>query len=249
MTPILALDAGNSRMKWGLYDPPRWVQLGATPNQEIGALAVREWQTLPRPARVVGVNVAGEAMRLRIETLLNRWRVTAEWLTSRTSAAGVVNGYTTPGQLGADRWAALVAARKRVAGATASPPPAVVVNAGTAVTIDALDASGRFRGGVIVPGLALMLGALSDNAAALKTAPGRYADYPTNTADALYSGAIQAIAGAVAAMRTRLRGEGGDVHCLISGGAAAELAPHLGADVEIVPHLVLEGVLALAGAG
>ena len=81
----------------------------------------------------------------------------------------------------------------------------VVVNAGTAVTIDALDADGRFRGGVILPGLRLMLRALADNTSALKSAPGTYQDFPTNTADALYSGAVQAICGAIELARARMQ--------------------------------------------
>jgi type III pantothenate kinase len=248
MTPILALDAGNSRVKWGLYSPPSWVTLGATPNAEIGTLALRDWQNLPRPARVVGVNVAGEGVRLRIEALLTRWRLVPEWLLSSAKAAGVINSYANPEQLGADRWAALVAARRRVS-AAGSPPPAIVINAGTAVTIDALDSDGVFRGGIILPGLRLMLQALADNTAALKVAPGQHRDYPTNTPDALYSGAVSAICGAIDTMRGRLRQGDRSVACVISGGAAAEIAPHVPGGAEIVEHLVLDGVLVLAGAG
>jgi type III pantothenate kinase len=247
MTNVLVLDAGNSRLKWGLYAAPRWHSFGATPNGEIGALALRDWQNLPRPARVVGVNVAGEAVRLRIEALLTRWRVLPEWLAASAAACGVVNGYAVPEQLGADRWASLVAARRRVTAAGAAAGPAVVVNAGTAVTVDALDADGRFRGGVILPGLELMLHALADKTAALKTAPGRFAEFPSNTADALFSGAVQAVAGAIERMRRAVRRGDGAVLCLLTGGGAATIAPHLPDGAEIVPNLVLEGVLALAG--
>jgi type III pantothenate kinase len=249
MSPILVLDAGNSRMKWGLHARDRWVAQGATPNGEIGTLAMREWQTLPRPARVVGVNVAGEAVRLRIEALLARWRVAPVWLTASAAACGVVNGYAIPEQLGADRWASLVAARRRIGATDLFPAPVIVVNAGTAVTIDALDADGRFRGGVILPGLRLMLQALAHNTSALKTAPGQYQDFPTNTADALYSGAVQAVCGAIELARGRMQRDDAVVKCLLAGGAAAEIAPHLGGQPEVVDNLVLEGVLALAQDG
>jgi len=249
MSPILVIDAGNTRMKWGLHSTRGWVALGATPNSEIGTLVLREWHGLPRPARVVGVNVAGEAARLRIEALVARWRVAPEWLRASAAACGVVNSYATPEQLGADRWAALVAARQRVGASELFPAPVVVVNAGTAVTIDALDAGGCFRGGVILPGLRLMLQALADNTSALKTLPGRYQDFPTNTADALYSGAVQAICGAIERVRGRMQQQDTPVKCLLAGGAAAEIAPHLGGDPEVADHLVLEGVLALAQAG
>src|SRR4051794_4010477 len=138
----LVIDAGNSRVKWGLHGPQGWIAFGATANSDVGTLSLRHWQNLPRPSRVIGVNVAGEAMRMRIEPQLARWRVTPQWLAATPAAGGVTNSYASPGQLGADRWAALVAARQRVLAAaaeSAQAPAAIVVNAGTAVTVDALD--------------------------------------------------------------------------------------------------------------
>lgn len=245
MSRILFIDAGNSRLKWGLHGPDGWTAFGATPNHEIGTLALRDWQNLPRPERIVGVNVAGEAAKTRIEVQFARWRVTPQWLVASASAGGVINRYAPPGQLGPDRWAALVAARQRVV-AELVPTAAVVVNVGTAVTLDALDADGVFRGGVILPGLQLMLQALAEKTAGLKVAPGAYQDFPTNTADALYSGAVQAVSGAIEQMRMRLQQDNAGVKCFIAGGAASEIAPHLNGPLELVDNLVLEGVLVLA---
>ena len=87
MSQILVIDVGNSRMKWGLHGPRGWLALGVTPNADMGALSVRDWHNLPRPARVVGVNVAGEAARVRVEAQLARWRVTPEWLMATDAAA------------------------------------------------------------------------------------------------------------------------------------------------------------------
>jgi type III pantothenate kinase len=241
---ILVIDAGNSRMKWGVAGSHGWHVLGAVSNSEIGTLALRDWQNLPRPTRAVGVNVAGEATRVRIEAQLGRFRLVPEWLSASAAAAGVVNGYERPDQLGADRWVSLIAARRRILNA-GDATPAVVVNAGTAVTVDALDADGVFRGGVILPGLRLMLRALADNTSALRVAPGAYRDFPTSTPDALYSGALHAVCGAIELMRYRLSPEV-SIKCFIAGGAAAEVAPLLTAPVEVVDNLVLEGVLELA---
>ncbi|MET0733422.1 MAG: type III pantothenate kinase [Casimicrobiaceae bacterium] len=244
---ILVIDSGNSRMKWGLHGPRGWVAQGVVANAELATLALRDWQNLPRPARVVGVNVAGEAARVRVEGQLARWRVPIEWLTASTEAAGVVNRYERPAQLGADRWASLVAARKRAIASELFPPPCVVVNAGTAVTVDALDAEGVFRGGLILPGLALMLRALADNTAALKVPPGEFQEFPTNTPNALHTGAVQAVCGAIELTRLGLRREDAGAKCYIAGGAAHLIAPHLSEPVEVVDNLVLEGVLVLAG--
>jgi type III pantothenate kinase len=244
---ILVLDSGNSRLKWGLHDPRGWLAQGVVNNHELATLALRDWQNLPRPARVVGVNVAGEAGRVRVEGQLARWRIPVEWLTASAEAAGVVNEYATPSQLGADRWASLVAVRRRVTANAAVPPPCVVVNAGTAVTIDALDADGRFRGGLILPGPRLMLQSLADKTAALKVGVGAFAEFPVNTPDGLYSGAMHALCGAIELMRMKLHRQGVDVKCYLAGGAAAEVSLHLAGPVEVVDNLVLEGALVLAG--
>jgi len=247
MTRILVIDAGNSRMKWGLRGPYDWLRLGVTPNAEIGALSLRAWQDLPRPARAVGVNVAGESARVRIEAQLARWRLTPEWLTASESACGVTNRYARPAQLGADRWASLVAAWRRSTATDLFPPACVVVNAGTAVTIDVLDVNGVFHGGLILPGIRLMLQGLAENTAGLRVPIGEFRAFPDNTSDAIYSGAIQAICGAIEQMRRRIDSDPAQVRCYLAGGAAPEIAMHLNPPVEVIDSLVLEGVLALAG--
>ena len=123
----------------------------------------------------------------------------------------------------------------------------MVVNAGTAVTVDALDEEGVFRGGLILPGMRLMLQALAENTAALKSVRGDFRAFPDNTADALTTGAVQAICGAVEQMRRQIDTNPAQVRVYLAGGAAVELAPHLSPPVEVVDNLVLEGVLALAG--
>ena len=247
MSSTLVIDVGNSRMKWGLRGARGWLAQGITPNNEIGALSVRDWHNLPRPVRAVGVNVAGEAPRVRVEAQLTRWRVTPEWLVASEYACGVTNRYARPAQLGADRWASLVAAWRRSTATDLFPPACVVVNAGTAVTIDALDVDGVFHGGLILPGMRLMLQVLAENTAGLKVAPGEFRAFPDNTPDALYSGAMRAVCGAIELMREQIDTNPAHVRCYLAGGAAPEIAQHLNPPVEIVEDLVLEGVLALAG--
>ena len=246
MGSVLAVHVGNSRMKWGLHGPRGWLAQGVVPNVEIGTLRLRDWQNMPRPARAVGVNVAGEAARVRVEGQLARWRLPVEWMTAQPAAAGVINRHVPPGQLGPDRWASLVAVRKRAIASKLLPPPCVVVNAGTVVTIDALDADGVIRGGLIMPGLRLMLRAMGETTAALKIPAGRYRDFPTTTADALGTGVLQAVCGAVGQMRAKLTCEDAAVKCYLAGGAAHEIAPNLTGPLEVVDNLVLEGVLVLA---
>lgn len=245
---ILALDCGTSQLHWALADTRRWVAHGALRNQEIGTLALRDWQNLPRPMRVIGVNVAGEATRVRIEAQLVRWRIAPEWLVAREEACGVSNGYAVPAQLGGDRWAAMIAARRHVVAASAAAgaaAPCVVVTARSVVSIDALDAEGVFRGGVVIPGINLMLQSVASGTTLFRAPPGSYQELPTGNADAPYSGAIQAVCGVIERMRGRIGGDGPTPMCILSGGAAGEFAPQLNAPTEVVDNLVLEGVFAL----
>jgi type III pantothenate kinase len=246
MSATLILHVGNSRMKWGLHGPRGWLAQGVLPNTEIGTLSLRDWQNLQRPARAVGVNASGEAARVRVESQLARWRLPIQWLVAPEAGGGVVNQYRPAAALGADRWALLVAARRRAMASELFPSPCVVVNAGTVVTVDALDAEGVFRGGLILPGPRLMLQAIAERTAGLRVPPGHFQDFPTNTPDALASGAVQAVCGAVEQIRAPLKRVDVVVKCYVTGGAAHEIAPHLTGPLEVVDNLVLEGVLVLA---
>ena len=255
---FLAIDIGNTRLKWALFAQPvpgrPPVRHGAVFLETIDALAESEWADLVAPDQMLGCVVAGEAVRRRVEEQMELWDVVPRWVVPATAEAGVVNGYDHPSRLGADRWVALVGARARVAAeaaATGRPPrPALVVMVGTAVTIDALDATGRFLGGLILPGFGLMLRALEMGTAGLKVPTGETTEFPTNTSDALMSGGVFAIAGAVERQHKRLAARsGGDApKVLIAGGAAVKLAPALDVEFEIVDSLLFEGLLEMEAA-
>ncbi len=248
MSRILVIDVGNSRMKWGLRGPRDWLRLGVTPNGEIGALSLRAWQDLPRPARVLGVNVAGEAARVRVEAQLARWRVTPEWLTASAAACGVTNRYARPAQLGADRWASLVAAWRRSTATDLFPPACVVVNAGTAVTIDALDANGVFHGGLILPGMRLMLEALAEKTAGPQDRAGRpssrFRTTPRTPSTPERSRRSAARSSSCVGASSPIRRKSAAISL---AAPRRKSALHLSPPVEVIDSLVLEGVLALAG--
>jgi type III pantothenate kinase len=165
----------------------------------------------------------------------------ARWIKSERAQCGVRNSYDDPAQLGCDRWAALIGARRLYDG------PAVVVNAGTALTVDALAGDGVFVGGIIVPGAQLMRTALAGHTAALKLQPGKFSFFPNATGDAIMSGAIDGLCGAVERMARFLEESGHTMPlCVLSGGGAALLEPHLNLEVKVVDNLVLEGLLTIA---
>ena len=236
---VLAVDAGNTRIKWGWHDGAGWRGRAAVPTDRARGLKAA-FARLPRCDVVVVSNVAGAAVRRLLRTALPRAARTY-WIKGARAQCGIKNRYANPRQLGSDRWAALIGARRRYRG------PLVVVNAGTALTADALAADGVFLGGVIVPGLALMRAALAGNTAALKRRPGKVARFPRTTGDAVVSGSVHALAGAVERVARNLeRRARRKPLCVLSGGDAALLAPRLNCAVRVVDNLVLEGLLAIA---
>ena len=254
---FLAIDVGNTRLKWARYASPKpgaaLLAHGAVFLETIDGLAEGEWRELPPPASMLGCIVAGEGVKRRVEEqieLVDGWDAEPRWVNATAQAGGVVNGYDHPMRLGADRWVALVGARQRVlsqaSAGGAAPRPALVVMVGTAVTVDALDASGRFHGGLILPGFGLMLRALEMGTAGLKAPTGEVVDFPTNTSDALMSGGADAIAGAVDRMRRKLLARcGAEPALIMTGGAAVKLAPITEHLFETVDTLIFEGLLQL----
>lgn len=239
---ILAVDAGNSRTKWGLHDGRGWRGQGVAGNSAIARLA-DDWDALEAPRAIIVCNVAGAAIQTALENALARWPVTPYWAKPQASQCGVTNRYA-PEQLGPDRWAALIGARRRFAGAC------LVVNAGTAITVDALTREGIFLGGLILPGLDLVRAALAQGTAGIGAGNGSFARFPANTADAVYSGALQAAAGAIERMASELeQAEAGACTLALSGGSAAQLMPLLNRQATLVDNLVLEGLIVIAQEG
>ena len=244
---FLAIDIGNTRLKWALYDAPRpganLLHQGAVFLETIDDLADTDWKDLPAPASMLGCVVAGDAVRRRVEEQMGLWDTEPRWVVPSAHEAGLTNGYDHPSRLGADRWVSLAGARARVLAAGA-PRPAMVVMVGTAVTVDALDAQGHFLGGLILPGFGLMLRALEQGTAGLKVPTGEVVDFPTNTSDALMSGGANAIAGAIERQTRRLQQRTGQEPLLLmTGGAAVKLAPTVDLPFETVDTLIFDGLL------
>ncbi len=161
----------------------------------------------------------------------------------------MTNGYDHPTRLGADRWVAMIGAHARmlqqVNGGAAKPM--VVVMVGTAVTVEAIDASGKFLGGLILPGHGIMLRALESGTAGLRVPTGEVCEFPTNTSDALTSGGTYAIAGAVERMVQHVRQHcGAEPACYMTGGAGWKMAPSMSVQFELVDSLIFDGLLEIA---
>ncbi len=244
---FFAIDIGNTRLKWALYASPqpgaKLLHHGAVFLETIEELEEKHWAGLPAPGSMLGCDVAGDAVRRRVEEQMELWDIAPRWVVPSAHEAGVTSGYDYPNRLGADRWVSLAGARARAI-ADGTPRPALVVMVGTAVTVDALDADGRFLGGLILPGFGMMLRALELGTAGLKVPTGDVVDFPTNTSDALMSGGANAIAGAIERQHRKLIGRTGQEPLLLmTGGAAVKLAPITDLKFTTVDSLIFEGLL------
>lgn len=247
---FLALDIGNTRLKWALYTAPHsdahLIAHGAEFLENIDKLAEGVWRDLPHPTHVLGCVVAGDAVKRRVEEQLELWDVTTQWVVPTEAEADVRNGYDHPTRLGADRWVAIVAAHHRIK-KHHETCPIVVVMVGTAVTVEAIDAQGHFLGGFILPGHGIMLRAMESGTAGLHVPTGEVREFPTNTSDALTSGGTFAIAGAVARMVKHVTEHCGQApKCIMTGGAGWKIAPSLCVPFELVDNLIFDGLLELA---
>jgi type III pantothenate kinase len=240
---LLVIDAGNTRLKWAVTQVGEvteggvWISRGVVATSDAvstGALRIA-WQPLEF-SQVIVSNVAGQTIRDAIVAALLPRAIVPVFIQSAL-------------RLGTDRFAALIAAhRSRLQ----SPEHQLVIMAGTALTIDALTRDGEFLGGVIVPGPTLMRQSLNRGTAQLPGEEGRHDGFPQGTLDAIATGTIDAAAGAIMRMRTRLAERAGvsvqEIAMTLSGGAVAELAPHLqdfAITTTINDNLVLDGLLAL----
>ena len=234
---MLLFDAGNSRCKWAWIENGIWLRQGVLDNADENAWRELHvlFSTLGTPHKILASNVAGAAVAQRLRELCSHWPCAVQFIVAQAWQCGVRNAYAQAEQLGSDRWAALVAAWQHVHSAC------LVVNCGTATTVDALSETGEFLGGLILPGMALMRRSLLENTAQLGLPSGEFRDFPRNTADAIASGAIQATVGAIRQQYTLLSAKSA-AHCILSGGASSGLDLYLGFAAEQVDNLVLQGL-------
>lgn len=248
--PRLFVDLGNSRLKWAWSTPEGEWTPGAVLHRgrALAPLLDEIWGTCrPPPVQVVVASVAASERCSALRAWLQaHWGLEPQMVQARAEQLGVRNGYREPATLGADRWAALIATR-----ALAASGAACIVDCGTAVTVDALAASGEFLGGVILPGLDLQRASLREGTAGVRAPSGAPSCLGRTTGEAVAGGTLYGLAGAIERVLTEqeaaLGGSGGgDVTVFLTGGDAASLLPLLRRRVTLVPDLVLRGLQRIA---
>lgn len=237
----ILLDAGNSRIKWAVLEAGRLTETGELQGDApFEALAERG----EAPEEVWLASVRDDAFNAGLsDSVARAWpEVPLKVARTRSESHGVVCAYPEPAQMGVDRWLALLAARD------IGPEPTCVVDAGSAVTLDALDELGRHLGGLILPGMSMARRMIHERTARVRVEesfrPGWWAD---NTSDALNSGTHWAIVSLidrfVQATERRLSA---DCRLLLTGGDAPAIMGSLNGRGRHEPHLVLQGLALVA---
>ena len=237
----LLFDLGHSRLKWAGSTPGHLHAPGAAVwrGEPTAEFCERVLATLKPPERVAIAAVARAELLSALQAAVHaRWGCTVSMPVAAARCGAVYSGYRDPARLGVDRWAALIGAWARRPGQAA-----VIVDCGSAVTVDGLRADGQHLGGVIFPGLAMMAEAFYARTGFDVRSADTDADLgATSTADAVAAGARLAVLGAIErGLRVwceRLPGAA----LWLTGGDAPSLAPDLPATVQQAPYLVLEGL-------
>lgn len=245
----LLLDLGNTRLKWALHDDAEFLREGSLtvddpPGPQLADMLGNTWAGV---TQAWFASVARDERAAAIEAAVHE--VTAapvQRVETSAKACGVTCAYADPSRLGIDRWLAVIAAYRR------SPQGALVIDCGSAITLDAVDAQGRHLGGQIAPGIAMMRRALYRDTGRISdegdSEPGLFG---RDTRAAVSSGTLYAAAGFVQhASDTVLPQLDAAASLFITGGDAeilqSRLQTGLHAKFEFQPRLVMEGLLAMA---
>lgn len=237
---ILELDIGNSQIKWRALDlAGRVVRLAHAQSFAHLLLQLAETGWSFHACRVCAVRSAVAARTEQIGQLQLFVQGQILFAESTNYLAGVRNGYPEPGQLGVDRWLAAVAGYNRVVRAC------VIIDAGTAITVDYVRADGQHLGGMIAPGFTQFESFLG-KATGLSVDQREFRLGPqTSTAGCLSAGVSHMVQGFLESVESNARQVlGHDVAILLAGGDALLVRQHLD-NADIVSDLVFTG-LALA---
>jgi type III pantothenate kinase len=281
--PFLLIDAGNSRVKWALAEAPGVFQCSGVfshadrareadaregqkrdagepaaanvTGSDDGEDGATQWAALARPGGAWISNVAGDAAGAWLAALIEaQWPgLPVTFVRARATQCGVANGYGAPDRLGSDRWAGLIGAH------AAYPGEALLIaTLGTATTLEALTADGRFVGGMIAPGWSLMMRSLGEHTAQLPTLEDESLRtlvgdalaqrwFATDTRRAITAGSLLAQAGLIErAWRELEQAWGEPVRLVLTGGAAKEVGAALSVRYTCNDSLVLSGLALIA---
>ncbi len=244
---VLLLDVGNTRLKWGVGENGEIHKTGHITQDKIKEQGISVLTTrLPRHVdAVMASNVAGPTFATRLSGVIGaHCNRDVHFASTKKSELGLTNAYSKPRTMGVDRWVAMIGTWTEFESAC------LVVDAGTAVTIDAIDDKGKHLGGQILPGIDLMTRTLAKEThaiPAIKMPKAKSFDglgqFSSSTGTAVYSGSLAAVTGAVERAIKTLRSNAYDPHVVLTGGDASRILQALDEDPQHRPNLVLQGLM------
>lgn len=228
---IFEADLGNTRLKWRLWDGVE-VDSGVCEYSQLASVPAHSSVTRVRASAVVSKDVKDEFSAW----VRQRYGVEVEFARVSQSCAGVQCAYRDTARLGVDRWLALLAANDMYR------RPLVVVDCGTAITVDVLGADMMHEGGYILPGFSLMHQALGVNTASVAVSGDRRGSIALgkSTEECVSNGVLMSV---VALLKVLVRqwGEGDDLLLVVTGGDGRKLLP-IFPDAQWSESLVLDGL-------
>ena len=234
---VLELDSGNTRLKWRVLDNGQVVARGDIANTENWSAGFRRFsQALSKVEQARASVVSGSYRAESLSFMVKQyWAVNLDIVKIRPQWRGLVLDYDNPMKLGVDRWLAMLAACEQIKQGTR-----IVVDSGTALTIDLVNGSGQHLGGYIVPGQGLMKDSLLVNTANLGKSgdPIRSIEPGKKTIDCINQGILAMSAALVNAQVERFP----DAQVVITGGDAPQLQPYIKAQCQYVSELVMDGL-------
>ncbi|MCP4043195.1 MAG: type III pantothenate kinase [Gammaproteobacteria bacterium] len=242
---MLLVDIGNSRVKWcqsraGIQSDQRCFVYTET---DLAECLRREFHQYETPGRILVSNVGG----YKVGEIFRQWAVTnwsqePELVVSEAQSCGVINAYSTPRNLGVDRWAAMIGAYSLFQQAVC------IVDCGTAVTVDAISTRGSHLGGLILPGLAMMRRSLTESTDGISVAvTGEISLLTGNTEDGVAAGTMYAVVAAIEHIAGEVTARlGSETVKVITGGDAEVIRQFLEGDWAHEPALVLRGLEVMA---
>ena len=251
MSKILLMDIGNTRIKWGVLENRALSgidSLSITLSRDFDLKSL--FLSVPSDVKsIVASCVLSKETQVKLaESFSDHFKLVVRFIEPINRFSGLTNGYNNPSKLGADRWAAMVGAHNEFGGNI------LVVDMGTAITIDYIDSDGIHKGGQILPGLKSFFNILDQSMGSINTkinisdiAAQDIKKWGKNTDDAITSGAMTAISGAINAAVFSFKIEDSMPSVILTGGDAIYFKDVFDYSLSYRPNLVLEGLARILG--
>lgn len=239
---LLAIDQGNTRTKFGLFSEGSLQRTWVHPTDKSATPATLAMQAFSSFVVSSPVTIG---LCTVVPDLIPAWRQMAE---QKADAFTVIsgdfptplrNGYKTPTTLGPDRLMTAVAAADRVG------TPVIPISLGTAMVVDAVSADRAYLGGMIAPGIDVLIQSLATSASALWAIDWHEPNSPIGdtSEEAMASGIFHQSIGGLRNMVSMIRKEiGTDAPLALTGGWAQKCAPYLDHVAIVDAFLVLHGI-------